>query len=83
MKRIALSRVAALALGVALAAPASPALRASFGEAAQAPTVTAIRAGRLLDPDAGQMLTNQIILDRGHAHPRRRTERRDSAPARR
>src|SRR2546428_1107638 len=36
--------------------------------AAQPPSlgpVTAIRAGRLLDPDAGRMLTNQIILVEG------------------
>ena len=26
------------------------------------PAITAIRAGRLLDPDAGQVLTNQIIV---------------------
>jgi len=33
---------------------------------AQAPaTVTAIRAGRLLDPEAGRILTNQIILIEG------------------
>jgi imidazolonepropionase-like amidohydrolase len=30
-----------------------------------APTVTAIRAGRLLDPDGGRILTNQIILVEG------------------
>src|SRR4051812_41485514 len=29
---------------------------------AQTPTVTAIRAGRLLDPEAGRILTNQVIL---------------------
>jgi len=33
--------------------------------AAQSGPVTAIRAGRLLDPDAGQILTNQIILIEG------------------
>jgi imidazolonepropionase-like amidohydrolase len=34
---------------------------------AQAPsTVTAIRAGRLLDPDAGRIVTNQIILVDGN-----------------
>jgi adenine deaminase len=33
---------------------------------AQAPApVTAIRAGRLLDPEAGRILTNQIILVEG------------------
>ncbi len=38
------------------------------GVAAQAPApaaVTAIRAGRLLDPEAGRILTNQIILVEG------------------
>jgi imidazolonepropionase-like amidohydrolase len=30
-----------------------------------APTVTAIRAGRLLDPEAGRVLTNQVILIEG------------------
>src|SRR5262245_33457857 len=29
------------------------------------PALTAIRAGRLLDPDAGQVLTNQIIVVEG------------------
>ena len=39
---------------------------AAVGLSAQAPsTVTAIRAGRLLDPDAGRILTNQIILIEG------------------
>src|SRR5258708_12294176 len=34
---------------------------------AQAPSaVTAIRAGRLLDPEAGRVLTNQIILVTGN-----------------
>lgn len=33
---------------------------------AQAPPVTAIRAGRLIDPDAGRVLTNQIILVEGN-----------------
>lgn len=34
---------------------------------AQAPsTITAIRAGRLLDPDAGRLLTNQVILVDGN-----------------
>ncbi len=37
---------------------------ASFGAQAPAP-VTAIRAGRLLDPEAGRILTNQIILVEG------------------
>lgn len=34
--------------------------------AAQPSTVTAIRAGRLLDPEAGRVLTNQIILVEGN-----------------
>lgn len=34
-------------------------------QAAQPSPLTAIRAGRLLDPDAGQILTNQIILIEG------------------
>ncbi len=39
---------------------------AAVGLSAQAPSpVTAIRAGRLLDPDAGRILTNQIILIEG------------------
>jgi imidazolonepropionase-like amidohydrolase len=53
--------------------------------AAQAPAqaqITAIRAGRLLDPDAGRILTNQVIVVEGHAHSRRRSQRRDSAGAR-
>ncbi len=33
---------------------------------AQAPPVTAIRAGRLLDPEGGRILTNQIILVEGN-----------------
>ncbi|MEZ5286910.1 MAG: amidohydrolase family protein [Vicinamibacterales bacterium] len=33
--------------------------------AAQAEPVTAIRAGRLLDPEAGRVLTNQVILVEG------------------
>src|SRR5262245_44875675 len=33
---------------------------------AQAPAVTAIRAGRLIDPEAGRVLTNQIILIEGN-----------------
>src|SRR5947207_14946981 len=41
---------------------------ALYGRAldAQAPTVTAIRAGRLLDPDAGRLLTDQIIIVEGN-----------------
>ena len=37
----------------------------AVGVAAQPPTVTAIRAGRLLDPEAGRILINQIILVEG------------------
>ena len=36
--------------------------RACGARAAPRPAVTAIRAGRLLDPEAGRILTNQIIL---------------------
>jgi hypothetical protein len=39
------------------------------------PAVTAIRAGRLLDPEAGRILTNQIIVVEG---TRIRAERPDS-----
>src|SRR5215831_19872652 len=42
------------------------ALTFTAGLSAQAPAaVTAIRAGRLLDPEAGRILTNQIILVEG------------------
>jgi imidazolonepropionase-like amidohydrolase len=41
---------------------------------AQPPAVTAIRAGRLLDPEAGRILTNQIIIVEG-------TRIRDVGPA--
>ena len=52
MRRAALSSVVCLLLGAALAA--------------QAPaSVVAVRAGRLLDPEAGRILTNQIILVEG------------------
>jgi imidazolonepropionase-like amidohydrolase len=42
-------------------------LDVGVGAQAPAPTaaVTAIRAGRLLDPEAGRMLTNQVILVEG------------------
>jgi len=33
---------------------------------AQTPALTAIRAGRLLDPDAGRILTNQVIVVEGN-----------------
>src|SRR5438045_4698354 len=57
MSRSMRSVVAALFLALLLAAL----------PAAQAPAapVTAIRAGRLLDPEAGRILTNQIILVEG------------------
>jgi len=60
MPRIALaSALLTISLGAAITAQApAPAPQAP-------PTVTAIRAGRLLDPDAGQVLTNQIILIEG------------------
>ena len=52
--------------------------------APQAPApVTAIRAGRLLDPDAGVGPAESDHPDSRQAHPRRRTERRDSRRARR
>jgi len=51
--------VAALALLLAAPASAQP-------QAAAAAPVTAIRAGRLLDPDAGRILANQIILVEGN-----------------
>src|SRR5262245_38156232 len=34
--------------------------------AAQQPALTAIRAGRLVDPDGGRVLTNQVILVEGN-----------------
>jgi imidazolonepropionase-like amidohydrolase len=53
------SALLAIALGAALPAQTPvPAPQAP-------PAVTAIRAGRLLDPDAGQVLANQIILIEG------------------
>ena len=45
--------------------------------AAQNAPVTAIRAGRLLDPEAGRILTNQVILVDGNEDSRGRAERRD------
>ena len=55
MRRFALSFVAFLILA---------SLAVGDAVMAQAP-VTAIRAGRLLDPDAGRILTNQVILVEG------------------
>jgi imidazolonepropionase-like amidohydrolase len=40
-------------------------LIAGVSSQAQTPAVTAIRAGRLLDPEAGRILTNQVILVEG------------------
>ena len=54
--RVPVMRRAACALMAGLFLSAAP--------AAQAP-VTAIRAGRLLDPEAGRILTNQVILVEG------------------
>src|SRR6188508_47776 len=54
--RVPVMRRAACALMAGLFLSAAP--------AAQAP-VTAIRAGRLLDPEAGRILTNQIIVVEG------------------
>jgi imidazolonepropionase-like amidohydrolase len=55
MRRFGLPLVVCLAFGVVLAAqqPAAPG------------PLTAIRAGRLLDPEAGRVLTNQVILIEG------------------
>ena len=39
---------------------------AAAGVSAQTPTITAIRAGRLLDPESGRVLTNQVILIEGN-----------------
>jgi imidazolonepropionase-like amidohydrolase len=58
MRRVTLSVLSLLVLGIVVSAQAPT-------PAPQAPTVTAIRAGRLLDPDAGQVLTNQIIVVEG------------------
>jgi imidazolonepropionase-like amidohydrolase len=55
-RRILLTVCAALVLAGAI-------LRA---QAPQAAAVTAIRAGRLLDPEGGRILTNQIILVEGN-----------------
>src|SRR5438067_1671196 len=46
-------------LALLVAAPAS-------GQPASAAPITAIRAGRLLDPDGGRVLTNQIIVVEGN-----------------
>src|SRR5436190_13498762 len=54
MRRVALSFLVCVCIGVTLA-----------GQAPPPGPVTAIRAGRLLDPDAGRMLTNQVILVQG------------------
>jgi len=54
MRRVALSLIVCAAFGAAVAA-----------QQPVAPTVTAIRAGRLLDPEAGRILPNQIILVEG------------------
>src|SRR5437879_7049720 len=54
MRRVLLTFFVCAACGAALAA-----------QQGAAPTVTAIRAGRLLDPEAGRMLQNQIIVVEG------------------
>jgi imidazolonepropionase-like amidohydrolase len=51
-----------LACAIALVALAAAAVDAQPPAAPAAAPLTAIRAGRLLDPDAGRILTNQIIL---------------------
>src|SRR5215510_11042545 len=53
MRRVTLLFVACVCFGATVAAQQTPAV------------VTAIRAGRLLDPEAGRILTNQIILIEG------------------
>src|SRR5689334_7173010 len=52
MPKTLITTAAMLVAGIALQAQAPP-------------PVTAIRAGRLLDPEAGRILTNQIILVEG------------------
>jgi imidazolonepropionase-like amidohydrolase len=57
------ARVASIVLGLILST-----LRLDIGAQAPAPApspVTVIRAGRLFDPDAGRVLTNQVILVEG------------------
>jgi imidazolonepropionase-like amidohydrolase len=54
MQRIALSFFVCVCIGVTLS-----------GQAPPAGPVTAIRAGRLLDPESGRILTNQVILVQG------------------
>ncbi|PYQ99629.1 MAG: hypothetical protein DMF97_10955, partial [Acidobacteria bacterium] len=54
MRRVALSFLVCVCIGVTLA-----------GQAPPPGPVTAIRAGRLLDPDGGRILTNQVILVQG------------------
>jgi imidazolonepropionase-like amidohydrolase len=50
---------------IAFALAAASAVHAQQPSAAPPAAVTAIRAGRLLDPEAGRILTNQIILVEG------------------
>jgi imidazolonepropionase-like amidohydrolase len=52
MRRVACSFIVCAVIGVTASAQAPP-------------PVTAIRAGRLLDPEAGRLLTNQIVLVQG------------------
>ena len=54
MRRLALSFLVCVCIGVTLA-----------GQAPPPGPVTAIRAGRLLDPEGGRILTNQVILVQG------------------
>ncbi|HKB09300.1 MAG TPA: amidohydrolase family protein [Vicinamibacterales bacterium] len=54
-----------VSLALAIAAAAIAAQRAAAQQAA-APGATAIRAGRLLDPEGGRILTNQIIVVEGN-----------------
>src|SRR5215510_7597842 len=53
MRRVTLLFVACVCFGATVAAQQTPAV------------VTAIRAGRLLDPEAGRILTNQVIVVEG------------------
>jgi imidazolonepropionase-like amidohydrolase len=46
-------------VGLSFCVPAAPI-------SAQPPAITAIRAGRLIDPESGQILTNQILLIEGN-----------------
>ena len=74
------SRVVLLALTAFGTALSARGVVAQAQTAAPAP-LTAIRAGRLLDPEAGRILTNQMILVEGKRIRDVGAERRD--PSRR